>query len=473
MIIHTADPGAGTPDRSRPPAPGPLRPFDFPPVEVASISAGVPLMSVEARDFPIVTLHLLVDAGSAREDPERAGLAAFTSDLLDAGAGGRSATELAESIEALGVHLDAGASWDAAYISLTALRSRLEPALDILADLLRRPDFPLQEFERVREQKIAEILQRRSDPRSLATEAAARFIYSRRSPFHRPAGGTRETLLGLTRSDLVQFHQERFRPGGTYVIVAGDIAAAEIIPLLEQRLDGWAGVPEPLASTPLAEPRTREPQVVIVHRPGSVQSEIRVGHLGVSRDTADYFPIIVANAVLGGMFTSRLNLSLRERHGFTYGASSGFTMRREPGAFVVSTAVQTEVTAAAVREIFTEMRGIRDSPVTDAELTDARNYLAGTFPLRLQTTDGTASRLAELALFDLPRDYFDTYRERILQVDAAQAQAAAQRHLRPDEAAVVVVGDGDHLREALQQLEIAPVQLLTPDDLDDLEDRDR
>jgi zinc protease len=467
MTSSTA-PAAATPepDRSRPPAPGPLRPYHFPRVETSSVAAGIPLLAAEARELPVVTLHLLIDAGASHEDEAFAGLAAFTADLLDAGAAGRSAAELAEATESLGVHLDAGASWDAAYVSLTALRSRVEPALEILADLVRRPDFPLNEFERVRDQKISEILQRRSDPRSLATEAVARFIYSRSSPFRRPMGGTLESLRNLTRADLVRFHGERFRPVGTSIIVAGDASVDEIRPLLDAHLSDWAGAPEPARAVPAAEPLTTDPQLVIVDRPGAVQSEIRVGHLGVARSTPDYFPLIVANSVLGGMFTSRLNLNLRERHGFTYGASSGFTMRRQPGAFLVSTAVQTEVTAAALREIFSELRSIREAPVTPAELADARSYLAGVFPLRLQTTEGTASRLAELALYDLPLEYFDGYRDRILEVDAEGAAAAARRHVRPDEAAVVIVGDADRLRAPLAELGIAELRVLRPDDLD-------
>lgn len=200
---------------------------------------------------------------------------------------------------------------------------------------------------------------------------------------------------------------------------------------------------------------------MLVDRPGSVQSELRVGHVGVARSTPDYFPLVVMNSILGGAFTSRLNMNLRERQGFTYGVSSGFAMRRSPGPFMVSTAVQTEVTGAALMEIMREVNAIRDEPVQPAELEDARNYLAGVFPLRLQTTEGVASRLGELALFDLPLDYFDDYRDRLLEVDAASVQRVAREHLRPGEMTVVVAGDAARIRPEVEALELGPLEVVS------------
>lgn len=461
-----AHPAAGL-DRSRPPAPGPLRPFHFPRVERRTLSNGMPVVMAPAYDFPVVTVHVLLEAGGIREEPARAGLAALTAALLETGAGGRSAAEIAEELEALGVQFDTGATWDAAHASLTALRSRVEAAGEILGDVVRRPTFDPAEVERLRAERLAEILQHRADPRMLATEAAAAFVYSADTPFSRPLGGRAATVEGLTRQDVVAFHAEHFLPGGAAIVVAGDLAPEPAIELLEARFGDWAGAAAPLREVPVA-PRTRERQVVIINRPGAPQSEIRVGHLGVARSTEDYFPLLVMNAILGGTFSSRLNLNLRERHGFTYGASSGFSMRRRPGSFMVSTAVQTEVTAPAVREILRELDAIRDAPVRDAELHDARNYLAGVFPLCLQTTDGIASRLAELVVYDLPDDYFDTYAARILAVDVEEVQRAAQQHVRPAELAIVVVGDAERLQPELATLDLAPVQVIEPAELDRL-----
>lgn len=451
-------------DRSRAPAPGPLRDFDFPGIHRGTLSNGIPVLVAEVRNFPVVTLHVLLEAGGTREPASQAGIASLTAALLESGAGPHSALQIAEQIEALGVQLDTDASWDTAFASLTALRSRLEPASDILAEIVQRPTFPEAEVKRLRGERLAEILQRRADPRALASEATAQFVYAPDVPFSRSLGGTADTVESLGKADVAVFHAEHFHAAATTMIVCGDVAPEEAVELLERRFGGWrSGVVTPTAVE--VRPRSDEAKLVVVNRPGSVQSEIRVGHLGVSRATPDYFAVLVMNTILGGAFSSRLNLNLRERHGYTYGASSGFALRRDPGAFLVSTAVQTEVTAAAVAQIMEELRAIREAPVTPAELDDARNYMAGAFPLRLQTTGGIAARLAELAIYDLPDDYFDHYRQRIVDVSAADVQRAAERHVRPGDAVVVIVGDADQIRAPLESLELGPLQIVEAADI--------
>ncbi|MGI9182386.1 MAG: M16 family metallopeptidase [Longimicrobiaceae bacterium] len=448
-------------DRSRPPEPGPLRPFTLPEIHRASLSNRLPVVVAEVHDLPVVTMSLLLDAGGTHEPEKLAGLASLTAALLESGAGERSAGEIAEAAEMLGISLDTAASWDTAQASFTGLRSRLEPAAEILADLVRRPTFPQDEIERLRQERLAQIVQRRADPRALAGEMAVRFIFAPDSPFARPLAGTTRTIGQLTRPDVAAFHATRYVPGVATLLVVGDVTVEEAVALAEERFGDWAGTAEP-APTPEVRPRSEQPQVVIVHRPGSVQSEIRVGHLGVERRTPDYFPLLVMNAILGGAFTSRLNLNLRERHGYTYGASSGFAMRRQPGPFLASAAVQTEVTHAAVTEILREVEGMRAEPVSTEELQDARNYLAGIFPLRMQTTDGVAGRLAESVIYDLPPDHIARYRERVLVVEAEEVLRVAREHLHPERVAVVVVGDAAQIREPLEQLGIGEVQVVDP-----------
>jgi zinc protease len=451
-------------DRSRAPAPGALRPFHFPHVERFTLSNGVPVAFAPVRDFPVVTLNVLLDAGGLRDGARLTGIAALTANLLESGTGSRTVAQIAQEVETLGVQLDTGAGWDTAHAGITALSSRLEPAAGVLAEIVQQPSFPQDEVDRLRAERVAEILQRRVDPRSLAAEAAARFIYAPDARFARPLGGTVETLERLNRSDAAAFHARHFQSGSARMVMVGDMDADAAGKLLESQFGGWAGgATEPLSVQVTA--RSDEPQVVIVDRPGAVQSEVRIGHLGVPRSAANYFSIVVMNAILGGMFSSRLNLNLRERHGYTYGASSGFAMRRHAGSFVVSTAVQTEVTAAAVTEIFNELRHIREAPVSEAELQDARNYFAGVFPLRLQTTDGIAGRLIELLVYDLPENYYDTYRQRILAVTAADAHQAAVHHLQPERAVVVVVGDAAALRSPLEDLGLGAVHVVKPDQI--------
>ncbi|MDP9348296.1 MAG: insulinase family protein, partial [Gemmatimonadota bacterium] len=247
--------------------------------------------------------------------------------------------------------------------------------------------------------------------------------------------------------------------------VAGDVTPEEALVLAERRFGGWAGASSPAGDAD-ASPYPPPVGIVVVDRPGSVQSEIRAGHVGISLTDPDYFRVQVMNQILGGAFASRLNLNLRERHGYTYGVSSSFTPRRKPGPFLVSTAVQSEVTAPAVREILREVAGMREAPPTAAELDDARSYLAGVFPLRMETVTGIASRLVQLAVHELPDDYFHHYRDRILDVSGEEVLRVARARLRPEELAVVVVGDAAQLRGPLEALEVGEVRVMDAAEVD-------
>lgn len=451
------------PDRSTPPAAGPFRPFHFPPVERRKLANGLEVIVAGAHNFPVVSLSVMLPASGTDEDPGRAGIASLTGDLLDSGAAGRSGVEIAEELEGLGVLEDSGVTWDATHIGFTGLRATIEPAARILAELVRRPDFPQDELDRVRAERLAAIAQRRANPGLLGNEAFTRFVYAPQSPYSRPLSGTTATLEGLTRQDVKEFHATRYLPAGAAVIAAGDVSADEVVEVAGACFGDWVGAPPP-ASVPEVRRRGDAPRVVLVDRPGSVQAELRIGHMGVARRDPDYIPLLVMNQILGGAFSSRLNLNLRERHGYTYGISSGYTSRRHPGPFLVSTAVQSDAAAASVREVLREVEGIREGPVTPAELDDARSYLAGVFPLRLETTVGIASRLSQVAVYGLPDDYFDHYRDWVLAVSAEDVLRVAQRHLRPEEMVVVVVGDAGELRGSME--EFGEVRVVDPAELE-------
>jgi zinc protease len=453
-------PGGQQSFRQSPPGPADLRPFRFPSFERFRLPNGLTVVHAELRSFPVLAVAAVIRAGASRDGVGRAGLAALTTALLDSGAGGRSGPEISDSLERLGLQLHVGTSWDHSQVDISGLSARARDAADLLALLVRSPDFPEQEVERLRTEHLAAVLQRRADPRALANEVIARSIYSERSPFSSPSTGSRTSLSALSRDDIVDHHRDWFHPDRGAIIVAGSVPRDDVEALLGA-FTAWNGR-SPDAAAANAEPRFTARTVIIVDRPGSVQSEIRVGHVGAPRSTPDYFPIIVLNTVLGGAFTSRLNLNLRERHGFTYGASSVFSMRKEPGPFLTSTAVQTDVTAAAVREIFHEIQTIREQPVTQGELQDARNYLAGVFPLTLQTASGVASRLGEIVLHELPDDYYDHYPRNILAVTREDAHRVAREYLRPDRAVVVIVGDAAAIREDIEALDLGDVQVLDP-----------
>lgn len=451
-------------DRSRVPGPGPRRPFSFPDVERFTLANDLPVLMARTEGLPVVTIGLLLPAAGVHEPSDRAGLASLVGGLLESGTETRSAIDIAEEFEGLGIQFGVGTGWDATQAEMTVLTSRASAGVNLFAELIRQPSFPGAEVDRVRRESIAAILQRRADPRGLANEVATHRFFAPDSPFSRPLGGTAHSLEGLTHEDIVAFHQARYTPFGTTAIVAGNLDPDEARALLTASFADWTG-PAAVGTVVNAEPATRHRQIVIVDRPGSVQSEIRIGQVAVARSTPDYFPLVVMNSILGGAFTSRLNLNLREKQGFTYGVSSGFAMRRNPGPFMVSTAVQTEVTAPAIVEILREIDGIRASPVEMRELEDARNYLAGVFPLRLQTTEGVASHLAELALHQLPDDHFDRYRDRVLAVDLDAVHRVARQHIRPDELAIIIAGDAETIRSEVEGLDIAPVEVITVESL--------
>jgi zinc protease len=457
--VSAAD--GGGPDRTRAPRPGALRPFRFPEVHRHTLSNGLKVLASEMRDFPVVTVSLTADAGALADDPEKAGVSALVSALLESGAGGKTADEIAELVDGLGVSLDSSIAWDTVQVGFTALTSRMEEAGRVLADVALRPEFPQDEVDRLRDERLALLRQRRGTPANLADEVESLYAYAPGVPFARPMGGSAETVARLTRDDLAAFHAARYRPSTAAVVAAGDASIDEIVALAERCFGGWEGEAPP-RTVPDVRPRLDRTTIVIADRPGAVQSELRVAHVGIERTSPDYFAVTVMNSLLGGTFSSRLNLNLRERLGYTYGAFSSFLSRRQRGLFSMSAAVQTEVTAHSVSEMLRELRELQEAPVTPAELDDARNFLAGIFPLSLETTDGVAGRLQSLVTYGLPDDYWDHYRDGILSVTAEDVLEAARRHLWPDRAAVVIAGDAEAIRGPLEELGIGPVEVVDP-----------
>jgi zinc protease len=284
----------------------------------------------------------------------------------------------------------------------------------------------------------------------------ARFVYDPASRYARPEDGGAETVSALTRADVEQFYRARYRPRGSTLIIVGDVAVADAQALARRVLGTWQGeVPAP---DPVVDAAARETRAVhVVQKEDAPQSEIRMGHVGLPRSHPDYFPVLVMNSVLGGLFSSRINLNLREAHAYTYGAFSGFEWRRGAGPFLVSSAVRSDVTAAATREVLLEIERMRAAPVREDELTLATSYLDGIFPIKYETTDAIARALAALVVYALPADYFDSYRANIRKVTIMDVLHAADRHLHPDELQLVVVGDPSAVREPLEQLDFGPL----------------
>jgi zinc protease len=446
-------------DRSRRPSSGPIRNFDFPAVDRRTLLNGLDLRVARMSRLPVVSLKLFLRGGESALSAERGGLGVLTGDALEGGTKRRSGTELAEALERIGARLSVGVGWEGTSVGLSCLADRLPEALALLTETLLEPAFPDDEVQRALEQHLAGIRQRAKDPAALASDAAAARYFASTVPYARPVDGVADTFAGVTRKELIGYADASYRPQGGGLIVVGDVDAGEVEAMARERLGSWTGAPAPVADFAV-EPATRERRVWIVDRPGSVQSEIRVGHVGVARDTPDYFGLAVSNMVLGGMFTSRLNLNLRERHGFTYGVRSRFAYRSQPGFFQVSTSVGNEVTGPAVREILTEIEAMADTGPTDDEVAAARDYAAGVFGLHLETASDVATRVSQLVVYGLRDDYYRDYRDAVRSVSREHAAEAAKRHVRPAESQIVLVGDASQIAAPLEALELGPVEVL-------------
>jgi zinc protease len=448
-------------DRQHPPEPGALRDFSFPAVERRDLPGGLDLRVARVSRLPVVSAVLFLRAGESALEETRAGLACLAGDTLEGGTRRRSGSDLSEALERLGARLSVSTGWEGTSVSLSCLAERLGEALPLLVETVREPAFPEEEVARAREHALAVIRQRAMDPASQASEAAARRYFAPGVPYARPLGGTVASVEPLGRDHLSGYADAFYRPGGGGLVVVGDVDADEIEAMTSGLFRGWGGAP-PATDGFEVEPAARARTLQVVDRPGSVQSEIRVGHVGIARSDPDVFAVTVLNTVLGGAFTSRLNLNLRERNGFTYGVRSRFFLRGRPGAFSVRTAVGTEVTAQAVREILTEIEGLVEGGPREGEVEAARDYIAGTFPLQQETVGQVAARVAELIVYGLEDDYHDRYRDRIRAVDVEATHRVARRHLRPAEAQIVVVGDGESVTSGLEALGLGAVEVTKP-----------
>jgi len=446
-------------DRSKTPVPGSVRSFDFPGVINSSLTNGLNLRMARMTRVPLVTVTVALDAGESLLPDVSAGLAVLSGEGLEGGTHRLPGGELAEAFEGIGTGLSVRTGWDATTASLTCVAERMEEAVSLLAEALLRPAFPSEEIDRFRSQRLAAIRQRKMDPGSLADDAASHFFYSDSSPYHRPIAGTQESVEAFGPDEIRSFVRDRFSPSGGGMVVVGDVEASEVEAMAEEQFGSWEGKPSGVQEVE-GTARYSSRRVVVVDRPGSVQSEIRIGQVGVSRATPDFFPLKVFNTVLGGAFTSRLMLNLREEKGFTYGVRSRFSLRKGPGPFGISMAAATEVTAPAVQEALSELENLLQDGPTQTEVERARDYIAGIFPLHLETTGQVAARISELQVYGLPDDFFGSYRDRIREVTVDRVLAAGRAAIRPEELVVVVAGDEGGIRGPLEELGFGPVEVV-------------
>ncbi len=446
------------PDRSVAPKPGPPPALKLPPIEKRTLSNGLPVWIVELHKVPVVHVSLIVKSGSAADPRGKFGLADLAAEMLDEGAGSRNALQIADAVDYLGANLSTSSTSDASYVELHVPVARLGDALPIMADVALRPTFPQEELQRVREELLTSLIQAEDDPESLIEFAFPRLVYGPQHRYGTLSIGTAAAVKSFAIADLRQFHAQNYVPSNAGLIVTGDITAANAIARLETVFGTWKGT-APAAITVPAAPQLTTRQVYLIDKPGAAQSQIRIGWIGVPRSTPDYFALRVLNTILGGSFTSRLNQNLREAHGYAYGASSVFDMRRSAGPFYAAAGVQTDKTAEALTEFFKELDGIR-KPIAADEVEKAKNYFALLMPRNFETTESMAGSLATAFIHNLPSDYFSTFTEHVRGVTPADVHTAAERYIQPDKFAVVIVGDRKVIEPGVKALNLGPIKIV-------------
>jgi predicted Zn-dependent peptidase len=451
-------------DRSTLPELGPERAFAFPAIQRTTLANGVRVWSVQHRQVPLIAVLALVPVGASSDPSNRPGLAAITGDMLDEGCGDRSALEVHEALGRIGAQLDLDVGYDATVIGLTTLERYLDRGLELVRDMLVRPRFEQREFDRVRELRLNRLLQLKDMPPALADRAFAQMLYRGHPYGHLPIG-SEGALRALMVRDITSFHRRAFIPSRTTVIAVGDASHEALQKSLQRAFDAWsADEAEPVADPETFAPAPAPPaRLALVHRPGAAQSELRIGHVALPRRTADYHAALVANMILGGQFVSRINMNLREDKGYTYGVRTAFEFRRAPGPFVLHASVQSDATAEALKESLAEIRAIRgDRPVTRQELELGRASLTRGYPRNFETADQIARAAAQLALFDLPDDYFTTFVPKVLALTEDAVTAVAAKHIDPDRLLAVIVGDRDKLAPSLKALELGDIVDVAP-----------
>lgn len=444
-------------DRTKPPVLGPPPELRLPPIAVRELPNGVKLMVVEQHKLPVADFILVVPAGAAENPADKAGVAGLSADMLTEGTTSRTALQIADQMAYLGIDLRASSNWDATTVWLSTPKAQMDSALALFADVSLHPSFPASEFARIKQDRLTELLQIRDRGPAIANRAFPAIVFGADNPYGRPAAGTEKSVGGMSATDMSSFYRAHFLPNSATMIVVGDVTPDEVERKIGALFGGWARgeSQQASASAPAAAPATT---IYLIDKPGAAQSSFRIGHIGVPRATADYFPIEVMNTTLGGSFTSRLNQDLREVKGYTYGAFSSFDMLKSTGVFRASAEVVSAKSDSALMVFMQHLRGIQDT-IPIAELTKTKRYMELELPSSFETTGQIASRLTTVALYGLPLDYYNHVVANIDAVIQADAQRAARKYIDPSHLAIVIVGDRKSIEAPLRATGVAPISV--------------
>ncbi|MFC2139680.1 M16 family metallopeptidase [Bacteroidota bacterium] len=443
-------------DRSRAPEEKGIISFQLPDIRNLILSNGLKIMFVQKDNLPIVQLNLVISAGSKYDLPGKNGLACLTSSLIDEGAGKYSALELDDEIEKLGSVLSTSVDHDTALISMMSLKDNIERSVELLSMVIADPNFTKDDFNREQEKLLTKIIQLKDDPSYIANSSFDRILFEN-TAYSRPSIGTEASIRTITNDDAKEYYKKYFTVENSSLAVVGNLTEEELLVLLEKYFSRWNRGGK--IKYPVIKKEKEATKLYIIHREDSAQSEIRVGHLSSGRNSEDFFAKSIMNSILGGQFSSRINLNLREDKGFTYGANSSFYYRKELSSFAVSTAVQNENTGAAVREILNELKGIKDNIEQD-ELNFAKSSQIKSFPLAFETYSQIARNLAHLIIHSLPNDYFNTYIDNLEKQTLEEVLKSARENIFTAHLCILVVGDKNIISDQLKKTTgLEPIEL--------------
>jgi zinc protease len=453
---HTPEFEAAEAWRSTPPQPGPERALVLPKPTVFTLNNGLTVYLVERHELPIVSVELMTLAGGAANPPDRPGLAGITAALLTEGTEKRTSEQISNEASLLGTDLSSFSNSDSAGLAMSLLSRHLSHGLDLLADSAEHPAFPAADLERMRTRRLTGLLQQQDNPIQLALRAGQLNLFGAANPYAYDALGTADSLHDLTRDEIAGFYAQHYGPRGSLLELSGDVTPGEARKLAETAFGKWTSTAAPTAPPPA--PAAPDRKILLVDKPGSPQTALLTFGVGMRRDSPDYPAVTVMNTMLGGLFSSRINMNLREEHGYTYGAASFFRYYRGTGPFISYAMVRTDVTAPALEQLFKELDGIHSKPLTDAELRQAKNSIIRSLPGEFESDFGVNGQLANLWLFGLPQDYYTSLPAKIEAVSSADAQAAAAKYIRPENLLVIAVGDKGKIESGLKDLKLGPVE---------------
>jgi len=452
---------ADEPWRNQQPKAGPAKPLQLATPATATLPNGLTLILSERHEVPIVATNLVFRGGSDSNPPDKPGLANFTAAMVDEGTASRSALAIADEVARLGASLGTSSSMDSMTVSARSLSKNFGSTLDVVADVALHPSFPADEVERQRASRLAQLVQQKDNPAALVGQIAMEAVYGAAHPYGYSEIGTEASVKATSRADMQAFWKERFVPNNAALIVAGDITMPELRALAEKAFSSWErGSP---TRSQLGKPATTAARVIIVDKPGSPQTQLRVAGIGAERSSPDFRPLQVMNQVLGGSFSSRINMNLREAHGYTYGAQSQFTFRRAPGPFQVGAGIRTDVTAPAVSEVFKELLSMAQKPMSADELQRAKDSMSYSLPGAFESSANAVNNFSNVFVYDLGLDYYSRYAAQVNAVTIDQTAAVARKYLVPDNMVVIAVGDRAKIEQPLKELGLGRVEVWTAD----------